>query len=923
MKRIYWNDIKKVLKSYLIVIVPILAVGISIYSYIFNTEIEKTKEIITEEQKQKAKVINYIIEDNFQEAYENLLVIKNSNEISDYLNIKDEETLSQTEQMFLRISKSKKRFDQIRFIDTEGKEVIRVNSDNDNSYIVTKDQLQYKGDREYYKTTSELSEGKIYVSDLDLNIENEEVEIPYKPEIRIATPMYSDDNNFQGILIVNYLVQDLLNLFDDEFNKSEYNITNSFLINNEGYYLFNKDESKNFGFMFEEMKNVNISMENPNLWAEIKLKDTGLYENNEEVDYYMKVWPLKGLDDKIESDYNWVIVTKYNPNDLPIMKDSIIFGMKYEDILVLIGISILMFIIIVAKYYSKKDKALLNLTERIAEHTSDAVIVTDSYTNIIYVNKSFEEATGYMKEEVLGLKTSYFKSNKQSKEFYHDMWKNLNTKGHWQGELWDKKKGGSLYPKKLSIFEVKNEYNKKIVNYMGIFTDLTKTKKKEEYVVKLQNYNFETNLPNENLLEILIDNNIKVKKDNLFIIYFYIENYNSIVLKKKEDGQAVVNNLIQRIKGTLHEEDFIAQISKNNFVVGVSSLDSKNKFEDFIQKFFEVNKESIYVNEEEVFYDIKAGISIYPKDGTNSGELISNAYLAMEKVIGLKEKKYLFYEDDFKNAIKKEIEMDLLLRKAIVNNELDVYYQPQIKIEEEDIVGAEALIRWNNSELGNVSPVVFIPLAEKTGQIIEIGYWLIEKIFKDYSFIKEELSNDFRISINVSPLQFNDKNLLEKFKELGEKYNVNFNNFEIEITESVLMTDINIVNEYLKKFKELGMTVAIDDFGTGFSSLSYLKNLNVDKLKIDRSFIKDYPEKDSGEIAQVITNMANKLKLKVITEGAETKDQIKYLESIGCDLIQGYYYSRPLEKEDFYKYLRNSYSTKERDSTVGIKNKKS
>jgi EAL domain-containing protein (putative c-di-GMP-specific phosphodiesterase class I) len=199
--------------------------------------------------------------------------------------------------------------------------------------------------------------------------------------------------------------------------------------------------------------------------------------------------------------------------------------------------------------------------------------------------------------------------------------------------------------------------------------------------------------------------------------------------------------------------------------------------------------------------------------------------------------------------------------------------------------------------------MVFITLAEKTGQIIEIGYWLIERIFKDYSSIREKISEDFRISINISPLQFKDEKLIYKFKEYGEKYNVDFRNFEIEVTESIFMTDINDVNDKLNEFKKLGMTVAIDDFGTGFSSLSYLKKLSVDKLKIDRSFIKDYPQNDNGEIAEVITNMAKKLKLKVITEGAETEEQINYLQSIGCNLIQGFYYSKPLDKDDFYKYL--------------------
>jgi EAL domain-containing protein (putative c-di-GMP-specific phosphodiesterase class I) len=250
-----------------------------------------------------------------------------------------------------------------------------------------------------------------------------------------------------------------------------------------------------------------------------------------------------------------------------------------------------------------------------------------------------------------------------------------------------------------------------------------------------------------------------------------------------------------------------------------------------------------------------------------------------------------------------EIKMEMLLRRAVENDELSIHYQPQVDINKGITVGAEALLRWNNKELGNVSPVVFIPLAEKTGVIIEIGYWIIENVFKDYLLIREKVSRDFRISINISPIQFRDEALIEKIKEFGEKYQVDFSNFEIEITESTFITDVNDINNKFYKFKELGLTIAVDDFGTGFSSLSYLRKLNIDKLKIDRSFIKDYPQNDNGEIAELITNISNKLNLKVITEGAETEEQINHLKSIGCNLVQGYYYSKPLPKEEFYKFL--------------------
>lgn len=886
--------------------IPILLIEVFIYSYLSQSEMEQTKEIIIEEQKQRATVIHYIIEDIFEKVSENLLVVKNSNELKNYLKLQNENTLAETEQLFLRIADNKKDFDQICLIDRNGKEVIQVNQGEGSAYLVADDALQNKENEYDFRRINQLSEGEIYISDMDLSEENGEIQVPYKPVIRIAVSLYSSDNVYQGNLIIRYLGEDLLNLFHEQFKDSEYSFIEPSFVNKDGYYLFHRKEDKTFGFMFDGKKDATLAVENPNLWKEMTLKKNGYYQQGNKVVFFMQVNP-SGNRDISNSGGSWYILSQFHLDELPMFQENIMFGMKLRDILMLIGIAILMLIIVIVHYYSQKDKEQLSVINRIAENINDAVIITNHNTNIIYANNAFERITGYKKEEVLGLKTNYFKSNKQSSQFYQEMWKSINHKGYWQGELWDKKKDGMLYPKKLNIYAIKNKSNGSVEKYIGIFTDLTKHKEEQEYVTRLKNYNIETNLPNESLFLRLLDHSIKDNKKNLIVIYFSIENYNSIVLNLKGENSLFINQLIDRIRDMLNGEDFIAQITKNNFVIGLSSIKERDDIDQFLKEFFEKNKKSIYLNHKELYFDIKAGISRYPEDGITSNELMTNAYIALENVVNEKEKKYLYYDSSLKYKIEKEIEINLSLRKAISNNELDVYYQPQVEIEKEKVIGAEALLRWENKQLGQVSPVVFIPLAEKTGQIIEIGYWLIERVFQDYQFMQEKMDSDFRISINISPIQFKDRELLDKFKELAQKYEVNFRNIEIEITESLLMTDIKAVNEALNKFKELGMTVAIDDFGTGFSSLSYLKNLNIDKLKIDRSFIKDYPQEDNGEIAQVITNMANKLKLNVITEGAETKEQIGYLKSIGCHFVQGYYYSRPLTKDDFYTYLNRSF----------------
>jgi PAS domain S-box-containing protein len=855
-----------------------------------------------EGQKQRSKVINYVIQNDLKGAYDDLLVIKNSNDLNGYINDTNKNTLIQTQEFFLRIANNKKKFDQIRLLDSSGNEIIRVNNPTDGAYIVPYNKLEDKGDKYYYQQTSELSKDGVFISDMDLNMENGEIEVPYKPTIRFCTPIYSKDNKYQGILIVNYLTQDILSSIGQQYEDFEYGFIKPSLLNDRGYYLYNIDSNENFGFMFQDKKSNSIETDDLELWKQIKLKDTGYYQKGNEVIFFKNINPLENINLAGEYNYSWTIISKFNLSDLPTVQDNIFFGMKNRDLLMLLGISILILILVIVNYHSKKDKEELIVSSKIADNITDAILITDQHTVITYVNKAFEKITGYSKDQILGFKTNRFKSGKQSVEFYKDMWKCINLNGYWSGELWDRRKDGFLYPKKLSIHSIKDNSKGNVVKYIGIFNDLTEHIKGQEYVEKLKNYNLKTNLPNEYLTNRLIDNIILENRNNFTLIYFSIENYNNILIKLKDNNNFIIE-LVKLIKKSLKGEDFIAQITKNNFVIGLSSFSTREETENFIWEFFEENKKPYNIDNDEIFFDIKAGISIYPKDGNTSEELITNAYIALENVLNQKESKYRYYSYELKMNMERESEMDILLRKAILNNELRVHYQPQVEIDNETTVGAEALLRWENRELGNISPMVFITLAEKTGQIIEIGYWLIERIFKDYSSIREKISEDFRISINISPLQFKDEKLIYKFKEYAEKYNVDFRNFEIEVTESIFMTDLNDVNDKLNEFKKLGMTVAIDDFGTGFSSLSYLKKLSVDKLKIDRSFIKDYPQNDNGEIAEVITNMAKKLKLKVITEGAETEEQINYLQSIGCNLIQGFYYSKPLDKDDFYKYL--------------------
>ncbi len=894
-----------ILKISLLIIIPIIILYVFVISYITKTQIDTNIQLIVAEQEQRANTINFIIEDIYNESVEDLLIIKNSDEVSSYLDNPNDYTLTEVKQMFFRFANTKKNFDQIRILDTSGHEIARVNNSINSPVIVESEDLQDKSDKSYFTESINLPNNYYYISDMDLNSENDVVEVPHKPIVRFSTPLFDNNNELIGVLIINYLGLDFIDILNEQFSDIEYDFIYHCLVNQEGYYLYNEDSSKTFSFMFEDQEQFSFFNTHPELKEEFTNNDHGFVQKENIVYFYKKIMPTRNILVDGNESKSWIFISKFDITSLPVFNNQLFFYLSFVDLVILLILCVLIVYIVSAVYFRNKDREQLALTTKIAENTNDAILITENDTKIIFVNKAFEDITGYTADEVMGLKTNYFKSGLHSPTFYSQMWNDIREKGHWSGEVWDRKKDGLFYPKLLNIYSIRTKYSDKIDKYIGIYTDLTRIKETEANLNKLKNYNTETDLPNETLLKKLVDLSVMNNKNKPFGLFsFSVMNFNELTFSIFGiEPKIILNEFINDVHTLISKDDFVAQISKNTFAIGLISYNSKKEVKSFCNKFFELNRLFAQKRNNNFFFEIKAGVSIYPDDDITSEGLLNSANIALEAVKESKTINVLFSSPKIKEKVNKELKMNLLLRKSIENDELDVNYQPQVDSNSGKIKGAEALMRWNSKELGSVSPFFFIPVAEKNGYIVDLGYWLIERVFDDYNKIKSKLPSDFKISINVSAIQFQDSELVNKFVSLSEKYNVNLSNFEIEITESVLVSNVEIVNSHFQKFKELGLSIALDDFGTGFSSLSYLKNLDIDKIKIDRSFIKDYPTLDNGEIAKVIVNIANEFNLEVITEGAENKEQVDYLKSVGCSFIQGYYFSKPLSFKDFDKYI--------------------
>lgn len=812
--------------------------------------------------------------------------------------------------MFKRVSISKNNYNKILFFDKHGNELSRVpNESKRYESIEERDVVSQANKEAFEKAVNSDNSDYYYVSNLELSTIKGQLEYPKKPIIKISTPIYDGNNEIQGVLIVDFLSENIINIFTQQVEDNDYDFINHYLVNSNGYYLYSHEREKMFSFMFETEEQHSFEQKWPNVFKEVLDNDRAHFEKDGII-YLLKAITLSSsiLQTEFENQFLYYI-TEFNIESLPQLSNLVLFYLSGFEIIIILALSILILYIIVVVYYRNIDRSKLSLACKIASNTNDAILITDSNKKIIYANKAYEIISGYSEDEIIGQRIGLYKSGLHDDDFYGKMWEAIKKNGYWSGEVWDKKKGGLYFPKKLSIHAVNTIYGNKVDKYVGIYSDLSTLDDSETHIPSFNSFASQKNASKGSLLQKLVEYSIEKNGDKPFGLFcFTITKIDEVSFDQNNlKTQDKIYEFIENVYTIIAKDDFITQVSKTTFAVGLLSLGTKDKIEMFCNQFFEINKNLIKKDHFSFFLNIKAGVAIYPSDNATTQGLLASAGTALEVAKSIKSNNFVFYSQQLKDMMSNQAKIQMLLMNSIQKNELSINYQPQVNNITGKVESAEALLRWNNKELGSISPYFFIPIAEKSGFIIELGYWVIDRVFRDFKKLEPILPQDFRISINVSPIQFKDKNLVQKLNDLSKKHNVDLKRFELEITESVLVSDINIVNINLEKFKELGVTIAIDDFGTGFSSLNYLRTLNFDKIKIDRSFIKDYPHLDNGGLIKIMVDIAKEFSLSIIAEGVETKEQNDYLKTLGCNFIQGYYYSKPLKFKDFKDfYLKHS-----------------
>ncbi|MCU7940711.1 MAG: EAL domain-containing protein, partial [gamma proteobacterium symbiont of Bathyaustriella thionipta] len=550
----------------------------------------------------------------------------------------------------------------------------------------------------------------------------------------------------------------------------------------------------------------------------------------------------------------------------------------------------------------------LHLTSTVFEHTSEAIIITDADCLIIDCNQAYSDITGYSLAEIKGKNPSFASSGRHNKAFFKAMWQSINQSGRWSGEVWDKRKNGEVYPKWLSINEVINAQGD-ISHYIGVFNDITDVKETENKLETLAFKDSLTNLPNRQLFYDRLEIELKRarRQENIKLALFFID---LDQFKQVNDtlghqiGDELLQRVAQRLLTCVREKDTVARLGGGEFTIILTDIYSSTIAGTIAQKIINTITVPINLHGQEYFLGSSIGISLYPEDSTNKEILIRNADAAMYHAKENGRGNFQFFSEDINLRNQNRRQLEESLRRALKNDEFELYYQPQIDTLTDKIVGAEALIRWNDPQKGIISPLDFIPVAEENRMIIAIGEWVFNQSCKHLHECLAHGKQPVPVAINLSAVQFSDEGLIDMIKSVLEREKISSQWIELEITESAIMENADKAVKILEKLTGLGIRISIDDFGTGYSSMAYLKKFTVNKLKIDREFIKDLPlDKDDVALTSAMIMLAKNLELDVLAEGVETKEQVDFLIQQGCNLVQGYYYSKPLPEAEFMSYV--------------------
>lgn len=560
----------------------------------------------------------------------------------------------------------------------------------------------------------------------------------------------------------------------------------------------------------------------------------------------------------------------------------------------------------------ESDQQMHKLMQAV-EQNPNSIVITDLDANIEYANPAFMQVTGYTLQEVMGQNPRILHSGKTPNERYIEMWSQLTQGKSWKGEFVNCRKDGTEYTELVSISPVRQS-DGTISNYLAIKEDVTQKKQMELQIEKIEHFDLLTDLPNNALLRNRADFALSYsqrQQQKMAVMFLDIDNFNHINNSHgRSAGDEILIQLALRLRNKLRDEDTVSRISGDEFILLFPTQTDNNALH-LAEKLLQLIAQPFYIETDEFLVTCSIGIAMYPDDGADFETLSKNAEVAMYRAKNEGRNTIRFFKAEMQEHLSRSLLLGNALRYAMDRNQLQLHFQPQISLSNGRVIGTEALLRWQHPELGPISPAEFIPIAEHSGQIVSIGEWVLRTAVRQLKHWIDDGLPPMLMAVNLSAVQFKHFNLTRMVAGILEEEQLPARYLELELTESVTMSNPQGAIEIMDQLYEQGVRMSIDDFGTGYSSLSYLKQFKIYKLKIDQSFVRNInTDAHDKSIVATIISMANNLGFTTIAEGVETEQQLDILRQLGCDEVQGYFYSKPLPADQFEAFAREKNSEK-------------
>jgi diguanylate cyclase (GGDEF)-like protein/PAS domain S-box-containing protein len=555
----------------------------------------------------------------------------------------------------------------------------------------------------------------------------------------------------------------------------------------------------------------------------------------------------------------------------------------------------------------KQAERALHLYANIFEHSGEAIVITDRGNDIIAVNPAFTRLTGFEVGEVRGRNPRLLSSGRTPPETYRAMWSSLGDTGFWQGELWDRHKDGHTYPKWAAISVIRNP-DGDITHHIASFTDISERKAAEERISHLAHHDTLTGLFNRyNLENRLGQSLLAARRDHEQLAVLFIDMDRFKVINDTlghHVGDLLLMEVARRLRACVRESDIVARLGGDEFVVVLTGLSAATDAAHAAGKILQSLGEPYPIETYTLHSSPSIGISVFPADGSDSETLMKNADAAMYHAKDEGRNNVQYFTAEVNAAASERMELERDLRIALNRGEFELHYQPQVRADDGRVCGVEALVRWRHPERGLVPPLKFIPIAEETGLIEALGAWVLTEACRQLAEWRAAGLAELRMAVNLSAHQLRTPGLADLVRDTLRTHGLGEGDLELEITESVAMSNPERAIEQLRKLRSLGVKLAIDDFGTGYSSLAYLKRLPIQVLKLDRAFVRDM-ETDPNDAAICVATLAlaHSLGLEVVAEGVETAAQREFLAEHGCDMLQGYLIARPMQAEVLHTWI--------------------